>query len=100
MIGELNECMRRAREDPGFRAKLLAGPAAALAEQGVRIKPDIELRVVEHSAGVRYFVMPPDDLNRWLPDRELHAVVGGTSLPGGFETDLPWWLLVTVLGGH
>ena len=100
MVAGLEACMRRLRDDPGFRAVLRAEPAAALAEQGVRIRPGIELRVVENSADVRYFVMPPDDLNRWLPDRELHAVVGGTSLPGGFETDLPWWLLVTVLGGH
>ncbi len=94
------ESMRRLRGDAAFRAKLRAEPAAALAEQGVDVRPGIEFRVVEDSADVRHFVLPPARNSR-LPDDMLRAVVGGTRRIGGFEvSDTQLWLLRMLLQGR
>lgn len=84
--------MARLAQDPEFRAKLHAEPAAMLAGQGVDIEPGVELRVVEDTAGVRHFVLPPDP-NALLADRSLDAVSGGIG-PAGCRSSF-----VSCLGG-
>lgn len=76
--GALEEYARLARTDPEFRARLRAEPAATLAEQGLPPAPGTELRVVEDSAEVYHFVLPPNP-NAVLADRRLRAVAGGAT---------------------
>ena len=90
-MDKLVEMARLARE-PEFRAKLHAAPAAALAGQGVNIAPGIELRVIEDTASVQHFVLPPDP-NVLLADSSLNAVAGGFGNAGCRSS------LVSCLGG-
>ena len=73
--------MAHLSQDPEFRAKLHAAPAATLAGQGVNIAPGVELRVVEDTADVCHFALPPDP-NVLLADRSLDAVSGGIGNAG------------------
>ena len=74
----LEEYARLVRTDPEFRARLRAEPAATLAERGMPAAPGTELRVVEDSADVCHFVLPPNP-NAVLADRKLRAVAGGVT---------------------
>ena len=63
--------------DPGLRERAQTSPSAVLREHGVDILPGMNLRIVESSADVRYFVLPPDP-NGGLSESNLDAVAGGT----------------------
>lgn len=55
------QIIKKAWEDPAFKASLLADPAAALnAAFGIAIPAGIELKVVEESASLYYLVIPPN----------------------------------------
>ena len=66
------------REDPDFRANLDSNPAATLAENDVELLPDTEVRVVQDTAEVFHFVLPPD-FNIDMADEVLDMVAGGKS---------------------
>jgi hypothetical protein len=66
----------RAWSDPAFKARLLAEPAAALAEQGIAMPPGVELRVHENDAAVVHLTLPPAP-GEELSDEQLDAVAGG-----------------------
>src|SRR5690242_5217788 len=75
----------RAWRDADFRRRLLAEPAAALAEHGIAAPEGIEVRVVENSAGLVHLVLPPrpaDDLS----DEQLDQLAAAGGLPGGVVT--------------
>ena len=73
--------VNRLFSDQDLRARLLSEPARALQEQGISVSPGAELRVVENTAEVCHFVLPPNP-NASLSDAALSAVSGGTSHPG------------------
>ncbi len=68
--------LRRFRDDPELRARVRAEPAGVLEEQGVRLPPETDVRVVEDTAEVCHFVLPQDP-NASLSDAALGAVSGG-----------------------
>ena len=70
------------REDPDFRANVDSDPVATLAENGVELLPDTEVRVVEDTAEVFHFVLPPD-FNIDMSDEMLDMVAGGKSASSG-----------------
>lgn len=45
-------------KDPEYRARVVAEPRAVLREFGLELGRDVEIRVVDTSAEVRYFVLP------------------------------------------
>ena len=45
--------------DPNFKAKLLSDPAAACAEVGVPLPPNLTIKVVEDTDTVMHVVLPP-----------------------------------------
>lgn len=45
-------------KDPAYRSRIVREPRRVLAEFGVRLEPDIEVRVWDSSAEVRYLVLP------------------------------------------
>jgi nitrile hydratase len=52
-------------KDPAYRSRIVREPRRVLAELGVRLEPDVEVRVWDSSAEVRYLVLPqspPDAL--------------------------------------
>ena len=73
--------MGRVISDPELRGKMRADPSGVLEEQGIGIPQGAEIRVVEDSAAVRHFVLPPDP-NAILSDDSLSAVSGGGPLVG------------------
>ena len=66
------------REDPDFRANLDSDPVATLAGIDVDVLPDSEVRVVQDTAKIFHFVLPPD-FNIDMADEVLDMVAGGKS---------------------
>jgi hypothetical protein len=54
----LSEVMAMACRDPGFRARLVADPAATLALVGVALPARMKVRVVENSDTLIHLVLP------------------------------------------
>ena len=73
--------MGRVSSDPELRGKMRADPSGVLEEQGIGIPQGVEIQVVEDSAAVRHFVLPPDP-NAILSDDSMTAVSGGGPLVG------------------
>ncbi len=69
--------LRRFRDDPELRARMRAEPAGALEEQGFRLSPATDVRVVEDTAEVCHFVLPHAP-NASLSDAAMEAVSGGS----------------------
>ena len=63
--------------DPEFRARLVADPRAAMAEQGMEAPEAVEFRVAENDAETMHIVFPPDP-NAALSDDAIQWVSGGT----------------------
>jgi nitrile hydratase len=51
-------------KDPAYRSRIVREPRRVLSEFGVQLEPDVEVRVWDSSAEVRYLVLPqaPDDV--------------------------------------
>ncbi|MFV3127226.1 NHLP leader peptide family RiPP precursor [Niveispirillum sp. KHB5.9] len=80
MMNEANDkaaskIIAKAWADDGFKARLLADPAAVLKAEGLEIPAGIAVRVVEETSTTRTLVLParPTDLS----DDELDSVDGG-----------------------
>jgi len=67
----------KAREDADFKKSLMEKPHEAIAGLGVRVPEEVEIKVVEESAGLVYLVLPanPEELT----DEQLDGVAGGWS---------------------
>ena len=66
-----------------YRSRAVAEPRAVLAEFGVDLDPDVELRVLDSTADVRYLVLPrrPEG-TEGLREEELAALVTRDSMIG------------------
>ena len=72
--------LSRAGEDGDFRARLVADPSAAVADEtGVIIPDGFELVVHEDSATTAHLVLPPSPE---LTEAELEMATGGLSVMG------------------
>ena len=74
-------------KSPAYRARVVAEPRAVLAEFGLELGPEVEIRVWDSTAEVRYLVLPmrPPDTES-LGEGELAALVTRDSMVG---TGLP-----------
>jgi hypothetical protein len=70
------QLVARTWSDPAFKDRLLAAPGPALAEQGIAVPPDVEVRVHENSPTVVHLTLPPAP-GEELSDEQLDAVAGG-----------------------
>jgi nitrile hydratase subunit alpha len=70
-------------KDPAYRSRIVREPRRVLAEFGVQLEPDVEVRVWDSSAEVRYLVLPqaPDDA-ALLQEDELVARVTRDAMIG------------------
>ena len=70
-------------KDPAYRSRIVREPRRVLAEFGVQLEPDIEVRVWDSSAEVRYLVLPqaPDDVGA-MPEDALVARVTRDAMIG------------------
>jgi nitrile hydratase subunit alpha len=78
-------------KSPPYRARAVAEPRAVLREFGLELGDEVEIRVWDSSAEVRYLVLPmrPPDTEAWS-EKELAAVVTrdcmiGTGVPTARE---------------
>ncbi len=74
-------------KSPPYRARAVSEPRAVLREFGVELRAEVEIRVWDSSAEIRYLVLPmrPDGTETWS-EAELAAIVTrdcmiGTALP-------------------
>jgi nitrile hydratase len=70
-------------KDPAYRSRIVREPRRVLAELGVQLEPDVEVRVWDSSAEVRYLVLPqaPDDATT-ISEEELVARVTRDAMIG------------------
>jgi nitrile hydratase len=63
-------------KSPPYRSRIVREPRAVLEEFGVEVPSDVEVRVWDSSAEIRYMVLPrqPED-SRGKPEEELVALV-------------------------
>jgi len=70
-------------KSPEYRSRTVIEPRAVLAEFGTRLPDDVEIRVVDSTADVRYMVLPlrPRGTER-MSERELAGIVTRDSMIG------------------
>ena len=74
-------------KSPAYRARVVAEPRAVLAEFGLELDPEVEIRVWDSTAEVRYLVLPMRPAGtESLGEDELAALVTRDSMVG---TGLP-----------
>jgi hypothetical protein len=72
------QVVARAWSDEAFKQRLLADPAAALAEQGIAVPAGVTIQVHEASAGVLHLMLPPPPSDK-LDLEQLDQVAGGAT---------------------
>jgi nitrile hydratase len=78
-------------KSPPYRARAVSEPRAVLREFGVELGEEVEIRVWDSSAEVRYLVLPmrPAETEDWSEDRLAGIVTRdcmiGTALPRALE---------------
>jgi len=63
-------------KSPAYRSRAVFDPRAVLAEFGVRLAPEVEIRVWDSTAELRYLVVPmrPDQTQGWSEERLARLV--------------------------
>jgi hypothetical protein len=70
------QVVARAWTDEGFKQRLLADPAAVLAEQGIAVPAGVAVEVHEATPAVLHLVLPPPPSDK-LNLEQLEQVAGG-----------------------
>jgi nitrile hydratase len=70
-------------KDPGYRSRLVREPRALLAELGLTLDDDVEIRIWDSSSEVRYFVLPERPAGTEnLSEEELAGLVTRDAMVG------------------
>lgn len=69
--------VRKAMDDPTFKAKLKEQPKAAFAEEGLQIPEDMSVTVFENTPSQLHIVLPVDPATTELSDADLENIPGG-----------------------
>jgi nitrile hydratase len=77
-------------KSPAYRARIVREPRAVLAEMGLSLPADVEVRVWDSSAEVRYLVIPerPPQTESW-PEADLAALVTRDAMIGTAKVVVP-----------
>ena len=70
-------------QDSALRARADAEPRAVLADYGLSMPPQTDVRIVANTAETYNFIMPPDP-NAVLADEDLAQVSGGATTASSF----------------
>ena len=77
-------------KDPSYRSRIVREPRAVLAEFGLELADDVEIRVVDSSSEVRYMVLPMRPAGTdGLSEEELAALVTRDAMVGVAEVAAP-----------
>jgi len=69
----------KAWSDAEFKAKLLADPMKVFKENSMEVPAGIEVRIVENTADIMHFILPPEPSDE-LTDEQLTGAAGGMLL--------------------
>ncbi|WP_109523334.1 nitrile hydratase subunit alpha [Nocardia aurea] len=70
-------------KDPAYRSRMVREPRVVLAEMGLRLPDDVEIRVWDSSSEVRYFVLPArPDGTEGLSEEQLVPLVTRDAMVG------------------
>lgn len=76
-------------KQPAYRSRIVREPRAVLSEFGVELDDDVEVRVWDSSAEVRYMVLPERPANsEHLTEEQLTALVGRDAMIGVAKVSL------------
>jgi len=77
-------------KSPPYRSRAVADPRGVLAEFGTELGPDVEVRVWDSTAEVRYLVLPerPEGTDGWS-EEALAALVGRNAMIGVEKARIP-----------
>jgi nitrile hydratase len=77
-------------KDPSYRSRIVREPRTVLAEFGLELGEDVEIRVVDSSTEVRYMVLPRRPAGTdGLSEEELAALVTRDAMVGVAEVAAP-----------
>lgn len=77
-------------KDPAYRSRLVREPRALLAEMGLTLGDDVEIRIWDSSSEVRYFVLPERPAGtESLSEEELAALVTRDAMVGIAKVPAP-----------
>ena len=77
-------------KDPSYRSRIVREPRAVLAEFGLELGDDVEIRVVDSSSEVRYMVLPMRPAGTdGLSEEELAKLVTRDAMVGVAEVAAP-----------
>jgi hypothetical protein len=74
------QIIAKAWADEKFKTRLLANPAAVLKEQGLKIPPGCQVKIVEDTDKVVHLTLPAKSSTDELSEDELENIAGGTSV--------------------
>ncbi len=73
-------------KDDALKARFMADPKAVLAERGIEMPEDIDVKVVENADNTVHITLPmAPDGHEEMSMKELSNVAGGTSLVENFS---------------
>ena len=78
----MEKIVNKANADPAFRAKLKSDPGGAIKGLGFTTRPNLNIKVLEETAGEGYVVLPfrsQPGAGGELSDDALGAVAGGAA---------------------
>ncbi len=75
---QYGQVVAKAWADDDFKQRLLTDPAAVLQAEGIAVPEGVELRAVENTDKVLYFMLPPKPSGE-LSDEQLDQVAGGST---------------------
>ena len=75
---QYGQVVARAWADDAFKQRLLAEPAAVLQAEGIAVPQGVEIRAVENTDKVFYFMLPPKP-GVELSDEQLDQLAGGNT---------------------
>jgi hypothetical protein len=82
---EWSQLVAKAWDDPAFKQRLLADPAAVLKENGLKVPAGVQVKVVENTDKVVHLTLPAKPSPAELSEEELHRAAGGHCGGGGCE---------------
>jgi nitrile hydratase len=77
-------------KSPAYRSRIVREPRTVLSEMGLSLPPEVEIRVWDSSAEIRYLVVPrrPPGTEGW-DEKELTSLVTRDSMIGTASVELP-----------
>ena len=84
-----SQLVAQAWADQKLKQRLLDDPKAVLREQGIKVLAGVEVRVVEPTDKLLYFVLPPKPADAGeLTSSQLSGIAGGTTITAGGSIEL------------